>query len=121
MQSDLAPLGGAVGQQQHVANLAELQRRAANARLVDQQSGIEQAVKIKAAAGAQVSAQLFRELLLPLDPGSVLRGRRVAYTRSRPSGEDVYRRQQLAKLIEFQHALAGVLAGAREKTWSGLS
>ncbi len=72
MQGDLAPLGGAIGDQQQVANLQDLQRGAADARLVDQLCGIEQAVKIEAAAGAQVSAQLFRELLLSLDP---LRGR----------------------------------------------
>ena len=68
VKGDLAPLGGAVGHQQQVANLQHFQRGAADARLVDQLGGIEQAVKVEAAARAQVSAQLFRELLLPLNP-----------------------------------------------------
>ena len=68
MQRDLAPLRGAVGDQQQVANFGDLQRRAADPRLVDQRRGIEQAVKIKVPAGAEISAQLFGELLLALDP-----------------------------------------------------
>ena len=77
MQRDLAPLGGAVGQQQHVADLGNLQRGAADARLVQHIGRIEQAGEIEASARAQVAAQLFGELLLPLDPRAVARGREL--------------------------------------------
>ena len=68
MQRNLAPLGSAVGQQQHVADFRQLQRRALNSRLVQQRRGIEQAVEIEAAAVAKISAKLFGQLLLALDP-----------------------------------------------------
>ena len=81
--------------------------------------GIEQPVKIEAAAGAKISAQLFRELLLALDPVAIARRRELHHAlmserRSRVS------RQQLAQLVEFEHALAGVLDGdgrASSRLW----
>ncbi len=42
--------------------------------------GVEQAVKIEAAAGAKISPQLFGELLLALDPLAVTRGRELHHT-----------------------------------------
>ena len=70
--------------------------------------GIEQAVKIEMAAGAQISAQLRGQLLLALDPLAVTRGRELHHAvmskrRARVNG------QQLTQLIEFEHALAGVM------------
>ena len=53
MQRDLAPLGGAVGNQQQIANLGDLQRGAAMRDLLISCGGIEQTVKIEAPAGAQ--------------------------------------------------------------------
>ncbi len=107
MQRDLAPLGGTIGQQQQIANLEDLQRRARDARLVDQLRRVEQSVKVEASAGAQVSAQLFRELLLSLDPGTVLRGRELGHALA-PERRSRISRQQLAELVEFEHALAEV-------------
>ncbi len=74
MQRNLAPLGSTIGQQQHIAQLGNLQRCAANARLVQDIGRIQQAGEIEASAHAQVAAQLFCELLLPLDPRAVARG-----------------------------------------------
>ena len=108
MQRDLPPLGGAVGHQQQIANLGDLQRGPVDARLVDQRRGIEQAVKIEVAAGAQISAQLLGQLLLAFDPLAVTRGRELhhAFVSKRRAGVNG---EQLPQLIEFEHALAGVM------------
>ena len=110
MQRDLAPLGCAVGQRQDVADLGQLQRRAADARLADQLRGIEQAVEVEAASRLEKAAKLARQLVLPLDPGAILRRRerRNASAAQRRRGID---RQQFAQVVEFEHAFAGVRMG----------
>ncbi len=69
-------------------------------------------MKIESSACAKVPPQLFRELLLPLDPLAVTGRRELAHTllskrRSRISS------QQLPQLIKFQNALAKV------RNWAG--
>ena len=114
MQRDFAPLGGAIGKVHQVADLGNFQRGAADARLAQQRSGIEQAVKIEAATLAQIAAHFFGQLLLALDPGAVPRGRELhhAIVPQRRSGVD---RQQFAQLLELQNTLAAVAKRARNR------
>ena len=105
MQSDLAPLGSAVGYQQQVANLGQFQHRPANARLVQQRGGIEQSVKIEVPPARRYPRSSFRQLLLPFDPLAVLRRRKLHHALP-PQRRGGVMRKQLAKLVEFQHAFA---------------
>src|ERR1019366_8938708 len=84
------------------------QGSAADARLVHQCRGIEQAMKIEMTAGTQISAQLGDQLLLAFDPLAVTRGRELhhAFMSKRRAGVNS---EQLTQLIEFEHALAGVM------------
>ena len=119
MQSDLAPLGGTVGHQQQVANLGNLQRRAADARLVDQLGRIEQAMEVETVRqlrryprNSSVSC-CCRSIQLPVTRGRELHHPLMSERRSRVNG------QQLPQLVEFEHAFAGVLDGCWKRS-SGL-
>jgi hypothetical protein len=107
MECDLAPLGGAIGEQEQIANLDDLQRGSGDACLVDQLRRIEQTVEVETSSGPQVSAQLFGELLLALDPLAVTRGRELHHPlmSERRGGVDG---EELPEQIEFQDSFAGV-------------
>ena len=71
MQRNLAPLGRAVDQQNHVANFGGFQRGARNARFLHLPIDFTQAGKIEAAADAPELANLARQFLLSLNPMAI--------------------------------------------------
>ena len=67
-EGDLPPLGGAVDDEQDIANLGGLDGGAGDAGLVEQYGDVEQASKFEAATNAAVLADLSGALVLFADP-----------------------------------------------------
>jgi hypothetical protein len=71
MEDDLAPLGGAIDDEDDVANLDGFEGGAGDAGFLDELGDVEESRKIEAAAYAAELADLGGELLLGLNPGVV--------------------------------------------------
>jgi hypothetical protein len=71
MESDLTPLGGAVNDQQDIANLGGFEYCACDPGLLYESCDIEQAGKIKVTTGAAKFSNLRGQLLLLGDPGGI--------------------------------------------------
>ena len=110
MERDFAPLGGTVHHGNDVANFRRLERGTLDARFLDQACGIAQTAKFKPAAHAPELANLFRELLLALDPDAVGRGREGGDSRL-PQRRGGVPAQHLAQRVELQHS--GAVLGQR--------
>jgi hypothetical protein len=67
-------------------------------------------VKIKVSAGAEISSQLFRKLLLAFDPLAITRGHEPHHLLT-SEWRTAVNGQQLTQLIELKNALAGILYG----------
>ncbi len=65
-------------------------------------------MKIEVSTGAQVSAQLFRQLLLAFDPMAITRGRELHHASVSQRGARI-KREHLPQLVELQNALAAML------------
>ena len=107
---DFAPLGGAVGYQNNVADLAGLKSGSGNAGFLDQLSDFEQAGEFEASADAAILADFRGELVLGFNPCVVERRQKLgdaalAQWRRGVAG------QQVAQRLELEQARAGVRYG----------
>ena len=107
MQCDLAPFGGAIDDQDYVANLGGLQSDAGDAGFLDQRTDVDEAGEIEASTDAAEFADLGGECLLGLDPGAIGGGRerRRCGLAERRRGVSA---QEFAQRIELQHARGSV-------------
>jgi len=74
MQRNLTPLGGAVDDQQNIADIRGFEHGSADARLLNQFRDVKQRGKIEAAARAAKLTHLSGQFLLFGNPGGIDRG-----------------------------------------------
>ena len=107
LADDLAPLGGAVGDEDNVANLAGFQSRSGNPGFLDQLRDLGQAGELKASADAAELADFGGEPMLGFNPGAIEGGaefRDAALAQRRRGVAE----EQVAQALELQQAGAGV-------------
>ena len=68
---DLAPLGCAVGDEDHVADLGGFERGTRNARFLNQPLDFGQPGEFETSSDAAILANFCRELLLSFNPGAI--------------------------------------------------
>ena len=107
MADDLAPLGGAIGDEDNIADLAGFKSGSGNAGFLDQLRDLGEAGELKASADAEELADFGGELMLAFNPGAIDRG-----TEFRDAALAQQRRgvpgEQVAQALELQQAGAGV-------------
>src|SRR5262249_29915517 len=107
MQRDLAPFGGAVGDEDDVTQLRGFECGSGYARLFEQRPGIKQSGKFKTTTSAQIIADFLCELLLTSDPVMVFYRREGCEPLAAKRGDAIVA-EDLPKAIEFQKIGAGV-------------
>src|SRR5690348_1366253 len=110
MSRDLPPFRCPIGDQQQVAYLGNLEGGTLDAGFVDRLRRIQQAMKVKPPAGAQISADLVGELLLAYDPLTVTR-RRKSHHAIVPQWRSRIDCEGLPKLVKLENPLAEMRNG----------
>src|ERR1044071_6845282 len=113
MEGHLPPFGGFIDEQDEVANLLDLQRRAGNARFGQKIVCVEEAGEVEASTGGVKAARFVGKLLLVVDPCAIERGLQLRDAGLAQWRADVCA-QNVTKVIEFQDAGGRMLERRRD-------